>query len=192
MKISTTDKARLILAEYDGNISEAAAFVGGSSKDYRSQFRQVVKGNRKTNAKTDRKFNAAFGRLRLKTGQTKAEWKSKVTNAKKNYRGRIIPEAHESRARANATQAAFKRLGVPYMVSLSQKIDVFDKAGDFITYIKYAKKLNYGPVLADDSVQSAVMNLKKTMDDFIIDIKDSDYTYTLYPIQYKVLSYKLE
>lgn len=166
--MDTTSQAGYMLAVFKGNISEAARFIAKSTvmgkkgaKDYRRTLRRALKGEGISKTEQQRINNAFNLRIRKQEGLTATEWKQKKAIAQEEYNGRMYPEQYcvftEAEVEglindAKRAESTFKRLGIPYGITMFAEYAFTRSDGIVFNKTFYAKARNDPIVLAKDCV----------------------------------------
>jgi hypothetical protein len=175
--MNTQQIAAYILAYFDGNISIASAFVAKSTvggkkgaKDFRRTFKRAL-SNKELSAENQKRFSNAFNfRIYKQEGLSSADWKQKRTIAKEEYGGRVYPEPYCTTTttgiqavqdRASRTEAVFKRLGIPYGITVKYALNYQRDDGVDFDKVFYAKARNDPVNLSRDCVLEATQSVEQ-------------------------------
>jgi len=175
--MNTQQQLTYLLAFFQGNITKTSDFirestVGGKkgAKDFRRTLKRGLTG-KELSADNQKRIDNAF-RLRIykKEGLTSAEWKQKRTIAKDEYGGRVYPEPYCTttttgipavQAQASRTEAVFKRLGIPYGITVKYAVNYERDDGVDFDKVFYAKARNDPVNLSRDCVLEATQSVEQ-------------------------------
>ncbi len=175
--MNTQQQLTFLLAVFEGNIKKTADFirestVGGKkgAKDFRRTLKRGL-ANKELSAENQKRIDNAF-RLRIykKEGLTSAEWKQKRKISKEEYGGRVYPEPYCTttttgipalQAQASTTEAVFKRLGIPYGITVKYAVNYERDDGVKFDKAFYAKARNDPVNLSRDCVLEATQSVEQ-------------------------------
>ena len=175
--MNTQQQLAYMLAFYEGNIKKTADFirqstVGGKkgAKDFRRTLKRGLNGQ-ELSADNQKRISNAFNlRIYKKEGLSSADWKQKRTIAKEEYGGRVYPEPYCTTTttgiqavqdQASRTEAVFKRLGIPYGITVKYALNYQRDDGVDFDKVFYAKARNDPVNLSRDCVLEATQSVEQ-------------------------------